>query len=52
MKDRDMSIGQPISMVLPHCTPLGYNNQLAGGRGRAGTAGGRRGELSYDDEIL
>ena len=48
MKDRDMSIGQPISMVLPHCTPLGHNNQLAGGQERAGTARGRQGKVSCD----
>jgi hypothetical protein len=52
MKDRDMAIGRPISMGPPHCMPLGHNNQQAGGQGRAGTVGGRRGDVSYDDEIL
>jgi hypothetical protein len=48
MKDRDMAIGRPILMSPPHCMPQANNNQQAGGRGRAGTAGGRQGNVSYD----
>jgi hypothetical protein len=48
MKDRNMAIGRPILMGSLHCTPQGHNNQQAGGQGRAGTAGGGRGNVSYD----
>jgi hypothetical protein len=40
--------GRPISIGPPHCTPRSHENQQAGGRGRAGTAGGRWGDVSYD----
>ncbi len=52
MKDRDVAIGWPILMGPPQCMPLGRNNQRAGGQGRAGTARGTGGNVSYDDKIL
>jgi hypothetical protein len=52
IKDRDMAIGRPILMGPPSRTSLGHNNQQAGGWGSAETAGGTRGDMSYDNKIL
>jgi hypothetical protein len=43
---------QPIMIGPPGCMPLGHNNKQADGQGRAGTAGGRCGDVSYDNKIL
>jgi hypothetical protein len=39
-------------MDPPSCTPQTHGNQGVVGRGRAGTAGGRWGDVSYDVFIL
>ncbi len=44
----EVVIRQPIMMHPPRCMPLRHNNQQVGGQGRAGTARGRQGDVSYD----
>jgi hypothetical protein len=39
---------KPILMGPLHCTPQTYDNQQVGEWGRAGMAGGRWGDVSYD----
>ncbi len=44
----DIAIGRLILMGPPRSKPQLHDNQRAGGWGRAGTVGGRWGNVTYD----